>query len=838
MLFSALTLLAPALPHDWPAFRGPDGDGRAAVEAAPLQWSAEANVRWRVPLARPANGSAIVSGGRVFLTMPEDEGGLQRSLRCHDLADGRELWSRAVAHGEVMPTHRTNPYGGTTPAADGRHVVVWHASAGLHCYDFEGELLWSQDLGEYRHMWGYGTSPVIADGRVLLHTGPGTRTFLLALDVATGEELWRHEEPDHLTEEEREKKRLVGSWCTPVVAGDVVVCPRPTRILGHDLQTGEVLWSCEGLRASRGDLVYSSPVVADDLVYVQGGYVGPSIGVELGGEGEVTATHRAWLHDERFSSCGSGVHHEGLLFMPDMGGFVYCLDPQTGEALWKERIGRGESWGSITVASGRMYLTLQSGETVVFTGSREGLEVLARNELGETTNATAAFTDAGVVLRTHEALWCFGEEAQQDSGVVDPPEGFVALFDGEGLDGWWGVGTEDPRKWGALAPEALAAKKAESLKNIEKHWRAEEGVLINDGHGLFLTTEAHYGDFELLLDYRTVAGADSGIYLRGVPQVQIWDTTEAGGKWNLGADKGSGGLWNNTKGRPGRDPLVHADRPFGEWNHFRIVMVGDHVTIWLNDQLVVDHARLENYFDRSRPLLDRGPIQLQTHGGEIRWRNVFLRELGSEESNAILRRGGVDEGRSAEGFTSIFNGQDLSGWAGPTDNYDVTEGSIVCKPGHGGTIYHEQELSDFEVELEFQLPPGGNNGLAIRYPGKGDTAYVGMCELQVLDDTAEKYARLDARQYHGSVYGQVAAERGYLRPVGDWNLQRVRVVGPRITVELNGHRILDADVTQATDLMYPVERFPGRTRTSGYFGLAGHSDPVRFRGLRVRSVGE
>jgi len=837
MLLSALTLLSPALPHDWPAFRGPAGDGRAAVEAAPLEWGQDANVRWRVPLARPATGSAIVSRGRVFLTMPEDEGGTRRSLRCHDLVDGSELWSRAVTYDEVMPTHRTNPYGGTTPAADGERVVVWHASAGLHCYDFEGELLWSRDLGEFRHMWGYGTSPVIADGRVLLHTGPGAATFLVALDVATGAELWRHEELDHLTADEHERKRLAGSWCTPVVAGEVVVCARPTRILGHDLATGEVLWSCGGLRATRGDLVYSSPVVADGLVYVQGGYVGPSIGVELGGEGEVTETHRAWLHEERFSNVGSGVFLEGLLYVPDTGGFVYCLDPESGEALWKERVARGESWGSITVVGGRMYLTLQSGETVVFTGSREGLVVLARNEVGETTNATPAFSDAGVVLRTHEALWCFGEDAQDD-GVVEPPDGFVALFDGATLDGWWGVGTEDPRKWGALGPDALAAKRAESREDIAKHWRAEGGVLVNDGHGLFLTTEEHYGDFELLLDYRTVAGADSGIYLRGVPQVQIWDTTEAGGKWSLGADKGSGGLWNNSKGQPGKDPLVHADRPFGEWNHFRIVMVGEYVTIWLNDHLVVDHARLENYFDRGRPLLSRGPIQLQTHGGEIVWRNVFLRELGGEESNAILRRGGVDEARSAAGFTPIFNGQDLAGWAGPTNNYEVAGGTIVCKPGHGGTIYHDQELADFEVELEIQLPPGGNNGLAIRYPGQGDTAYVGMCELQVLDNTAGKYAKLDPRQYHGSAYGQVAAERGYLRPVGEWNFQRVLVVGSRITVELNGHRILDADLEQASDLMYPKGRFAGRMRTSGFFGLAGHSDPVRFRALRVRPIGQ
>jgi hypothetical protein len=422
----------------------------------------------------------------------------------------------------------------------------------------------------------------------------------------------------------------------------------------------------------------------------------------------------------------------------------------------------------------------------------------------------------------------------QDPQPAAPPAGFRALFDGRSLEGWWGVGTEDPRQWGALGADELAAKKAASLEDVRAHWRVENGELVNDGHGLFLTTEEELGDFELLVDYRTVAQADSGIYLRGVPQVQIWDTTEAGGKWNIGADKGSGGLWNNRPGAPGKDPLVHADKPFGEWNHFRIVMVGERVSVWLNEQLVVDHARLENYFDSARPLLARGPIQLQTHGGEIRWRNVFVREIETEEANTILRNGGPGERPDvAGGFVDIFNGRDLSGWAGPTDNYEVRDGTIVCKPGHGGTIYYDEQFADFVVELEILLPPGGNNGLALRYPGQGDTAYVGMCELQVLDNTAEKYARLDPRQYHGSVYGQVAAERGYLRAPGQWNFQRVRVQGSRIQVELNGTVILDRDLSTVQEFMYEPEKFAGRARTQGYFGLAGHSDPVRFRALRI-----
>ncbi len=130
-----------------------------------------------------------------------------------------------------------------------------------------------------------------------------------------------------------------------------------------------------------------------------------------------------------------------------------------------------------------------------------------------------------------------------------------------------------------------------------------------------------------LLEYKTVPGADSGIYLRGVPQVQIWDTTEEGGKWDLGADNGSGALWNNSAGALGKDPIIHMDKPFGEWNTIRIVMRGERVDIWMNDEPIVENAVMENYFDRSIPIFNRGPIQLQTHGGEIRWRNIFIKDL-------------------------------------------------------------------------------------------------------------------------------------------------------------------------------------------------------------------
>jgi hypothetical protein len=418
-----------------------------------------------------------------------------------------------------------------------------------------------------------------------------------------------------------------------------------------------------------------------------------------------------------------------------------------------------------------------------------------------------------------------------------PPAGFTALFNGKDLTGWRGGDTFDHRKLLEMPEDQRTAKIAEWTKTMREHWRAEGGELINDGKGAYATTEKDYGDFELLVDYKTVPLADSGIYLRGIPQVQIWDSTETA-KFALGADKGSGGLWNNSAGAPGKDPLVKADKPFGEWNKFRIVMVGSRVSVWLNGKNVVDHAILENYYDRKTAPPARGPIELQTHGGEIRWRNIFLREIGFEEANKTLAEHGENGA-----FKSAWNGKDFEGWGGPVENYEVADGAIRCKPGKGGTIYVKEEVGDFVARVEFKLPPGGNNGLAIRYPGdpagKADTAYEGMCELQVLDDNYEKATgqKIDPRQAHGSAYGMVAAQRGYQRPTGEWNFQEVTVKGSTIKVELNGTVILDCDLAKVDPATFMGGHpHPGKDRTSGFFGFAGHNDPVAFRAVRIKRL--
>lgn len=451
-----------------------------------------------------------------------------------------------------------------------------------------------------------------------------------------------------------------------------------------------------------------------------------------------------------------------------------------------------------------------------------------------------------------------------------PPAGFTALFNGKDLKGWYGWSTQDPTDLWKMSPEEQVTYKKNSVEggltdkkgapgtdHINAHWKVENGELVNDGKGLYLTTDKDYGDFELLVDYKMLPLGDSGIYLRGVPQVQIWDYTEES-KFKLGADKGSGGLWNN-KNPEGKDPLKKMDKPFGEWNKFKIKMIGERVTVTLNGEVVVKNAPLENFFANRKagylaygkpkpdaekkeekvpngfmpdPVFAKGPIQLQTHGSEIRWRNVFVREIGAEEANKELAS------RDADGFVRIDNGTDLSNWQGAVDNYEVKDGSIVCKPGKGGDLLTKEEYGDMVLRFEFKLPAGGNNGIALRTPLGGHSASDGL-EMQVIDNdgynAAHPTAPLKPYQVHGSLYHCVGAKTGYLRPVGEWNYEEIEVRGQTIKVTVNGTKILDVDIDKfdRTQIEHPPK---GLDRKTGFIGLAGHNDPVAFRNFRVKKL--
>ncbi|MFM9010669.1 MAG: DUF1080 domain-containing protein [Planctomycetota bacterium] len=620
------------------------------------------------------------------------------------------------------------------------------------------------------------------------------------------------------------------------------------------------------------------------------------------------------------------------------------------------------------------------------------------------------------------------------------PAGWTALFNGRDLAGWRGRPHFDPAKEAEGTPEERVTRQAEWNADMAAHWSVKDGVIVSDGHGVFLTTDRDHGDCELLVEWMLPAPcADSGIYLRGNPQVQIWDPA-CERDFKHGCEKGSGGLWNNPPDAPGKWPAVKADKPIGAWNATRITMRGDRVTVLLNDQVVVDDAPLANYFQKGQPLPARGPIQIQTHGAPMHVRNVFVRDLGTFDLSApgwrdlgasdftnvntlpdtwtwtadgvactgepvgvirskepigdvemslewrhlsdggnsgvflwappealegiapgTLPKGGIEvqvldhgftaqyekstgkpgdwfttdgdvfpvgtstmkpfpptspsgersfpkqrhsrgtpewnhyfiravggevrlwvnghevsggsdctpsrgylclesEGAPVEfrrmkirevsqpsggpaergdeqGFVPLFDGRTLAGWQGALEGHHVVDGELRTKPGSRGNLMTTGEYDDFELRFAFKLTPGANNGLGIRAPLTGDSAFEGM-EIQILDDGHPKHADLQPWQAHGSIYGVVAAERGCLKPAGEWNEETVVVRGTRVKVVGNGKTIVDADTAPFRDGQpTPDGRpHPGLVRTRGHIGFLGHGDEIHLRDIRIRDL--
>lgn len=335
-----------------------------------------------------------------------------------------------------------------------------------------------------------------------------------------------------------------------------------------------------------------------------------------------------------------------------LAGDVVAGDPPPGEDGWRIAVaGMGEMIlllrnGAVSTSGdevqfveidGRRYSHIVDPRTGLGVTSRTRATVLAPD--GATADALAsALTVLGVdrgleaAARFEDATAFLQEQAasgERTAAHIDPapfwrvagndtaaPEGFEPLFNGRDLGGWR-ERASDPGSVAAMPADELATTLADANAKAAAHWHVVGGTLVFDGRGDNLCTAEAYGDFELLLDWMIPPGGDSGVYLRGVPQVQIWDHPD-----------GSGGLYNNERG--GSRPLVRADRPPGSWNTFRVRMRGDRVHVWLNDQLVVDGVPLENFWDRGGPLPKSGAIELQSHGGPLFFRNIHVRRLGVE----------------------------------------------------------------------------------------------------------------------------------------------------------------------------------------------------------------
>ncbi|TWU10910.1 outer membrane protein assembly factor BamB family protein [Allorhodopirellula heiligendammensis] len=419
---------------NWPQWRGPSGTGKTSATDVPSTWGPELNVQWRVDLPEAGNSTPIVWGERIFLTQPISESNL-RTLICFDRQTGRESWRRGIAYAGPESSHRTNPFCSSSPVTDGQRVIAWFGSAGLVCFDFDGNELWRRDLGKQNHMWGYGSSPILYKDLCLLNFGPGEREFMIAVDKFTGETRWEIDSIDDEAErmlsgpendgsandfssDKPRSERLRGSWNTPIIVHvdgtsnsgsasghDELIVAFPRRVEGLDPLTGARLWTS----GDAAPLAYASPMQSGDTIVVLGGYGGASLAVRVGGQGDVTRSHQVWHRPRDKGWLGTGVAHDGAIYISGLEGILSCIDVLSGDELWRKRIGGGGTWASITQTDdGRMFLLDKSGRTTVFAPNRDKYEEIAVNELNEPTNASVVIAGNDLLIRTDRALWSFG----------------------------------------------------------------------------------------------------------------------------------------------------------------------------------------------------------------------------------------------------------------------------------------------------------------------------------------------------------------------------------------------------------------------------------------------
>lgn len=416
-----LLVVVPVAAGNWPNWRGLDKQGHCTETNVPLKWSAKENVRWHIDLPESGNSTPVVWGDRVFVTQAKDKsawppkpgnGGAAsaetRLLLCLQRSDGKMLWEARVSYKELEATHPTNPFCAASPVTDGERVVVSFGSAGLYCYDMAGKEMWRKDFGKMEHVWGNASSPILHEDLCILWVGPGKNQVLVALNKKTGEEVWRYEEPGGASGLGADKE-WIGSWSTPIVISveghEELILGVPMKVRGFDPKTGKELWSCSGL----SKLIYTSPICSKDGVIVaMSGYTGPALAVRAGGKGDVTKTHRLWVHEKCPQRIGSGVIVGEHVYILNDSGIAQCLEVKTGKEVWSQRL--ASTWSSLAAVGDRLYVPTKSSETYVFKAAPEFME-LARNRLqGEQMHASLAISDGDIFIRTFKGLWCIGDK--------------------------------------------------------------------------------------------------------------------------------------------------------------------------------------------------------------------------------------------------------------------------------------------------------------------------------------------------------------------------------------------------------------------------------------------
>jgi len=385
--------------ENWPRWRGPDGSGVSSETQLPRQWSTTKNVRWKVEVPGNGSSSPIVWGERLFITSALDEGA-RRLVHCLDRATGQTLWRREIDDEWPEITSALTGHAAATPVTDGERVVAMFGNAGVVCYSLDGQQRWRRRFGEFESELGLASSPMLFEDRVILVCDhDGTRfgsfdSFLIALDLKTGEEVWN-----------TDRRGLFRSWSTPIIvptaggASELIVNAQEA-VRGYDPRTGKELWRIDGMTG----WVTPSPVFGHGLVFAASGKDGPTLALRPGGRGDVTGTHVAWQHDRGAPYVCSPLLYGDYLYVHNEHGVLTCFEAATGAVRYRERLA-GKFVASGIAAAGAIYITNDEGLTYTIAAGPE-YRLIATNTLEEEVLASPAVSDGCIFLRTQRRLYC------------------------------------------------------------------------------------------------------------------------------------------------------------------------------------------------------------------------------------------------------------------------------------------------------------------------------------------------------------------------------------------------------------------------------------------------
>lgn len=384
--------------QNWDKFRGPSGMGVSQGEV-PTRWN-KSSTAWKVKLPGDGQSSVVNWGPKLFVTSASNKGAV-RTLLCLDKDTGKVIWRRDVSSEHKESQHPMNSWATPSAATDGERVIAFFGPAGIHCYDMEGEKLWSRDLGQFPGNWGVAASPVLLGNQVIQNCDAIGSSRLVSLDKANGKIIW---------ETKREDKPR-GGWSTPIViqtkGGTQLVLNGEFGARGYDPTRGKELWFCKAFNG-RGSPV---PFYANGLVYVVNGKPGDIYVVNPNGAiGDVTKTHMAW-HAKR--NGGRDLPSPAVIgnfaLVTAMGGVTTCYDAKSGKTHWIDRL-EGSFSGSPLVANGLYYILSESGVTYVLRPNGKALEIVSRNDLGgnegEIFRATLSPIEGRVYIRSQDLVYC------------------------------------------------------------------------------------------------------------------------------------------------------------------------------------------------------------------------------------------------------------------------------------------------------------------------------------------------------------------------------------------------------------------------------------------------